>query len=332
MKNDSEDRNGAILWAEHRAGDFERNRLAPSRRPSGFTLIELLVVIAIIGVLIALLLPAVQSAREAARQMQCCNNLRQMAVAMHNYHESHESFPLGSLIAPEGGGASLGWHVFILPYLEEAGMHEAIDPGSRLQEQIQDWEQAKRWFHVYVCPSAPRKPIDDWARDGVYKGTNYAGISGAGLRSLRDLEDSHCGDCYTDGILFPNSGTRIGAIHDGTSSTMMIGERTYQTRPWLEGNWWTGSPRSKLCTYSTKNVRWPLNAPPEETGGYVADASAPEPRALLFNDFTFDSKHPFGANFAFADGSVHFVNESIDFTIYQRLAMIADGEVNPWKP
>ncbi len=297
----------------------------------GFTLIELLVVIAIIGILIALLLPAVQSAREAARQMQCTNNLRQLMMAMHVYHEARESFPLGSGLSRGEPQGNLGWHVWILPQLEESGAYETLNPGPGGGQG--SLEPSKRWIPGYICPSAP-KPINDWSGSSVYKGTNYTGVTGAGLTSRRNLEDSHCGDCSTDGMLFPNSGVRAADIKDGASNTLAIGERTYQMRPWSSGNWWVGTlpAVTKICSHSTKNVRWPLNADPAEIGYYVADGSAPGPRTMLFNDFPFDSKHTSGANFAFADGSVHFVNESIGFSIYQRLAMIADGEVNPWKP
>jgi len=308
------------------------NSRSENRNPrSAFTLVELLVVIAIIGILIALLLPAVQAAREAARRMQCANNLKQIGLALHEYHEALGAFPAGTNISPNAYDASLGWQVRILPFIEQGNVHEVINPDFAPGGESD--EPGKQWLPVYVCPS-DGDPIDDWANDGVYKGTNYIGITGAGVVSRQDLEDGHCGDYYTDGALYPDSGTRIADIRDGTSNTAIVGERVYHTRGWLWGDWWGGSPTTKVCSYAAKNIRWPLNSDPDSVGYYVFDSQAPTgaPRTLLFNDLMFGSNHPGGALFVHADGSVHFHSDSIDFTTYQRLAMIADNEVTGWTP
>jgi prepilin-type processing-associated H-X9-DG protein len=164
-------------------------------------------------------------------------------------------------------------------------------------------------------------------------GTSYFGVMGAGRDAkFKDLEDGHCGDYYTDGVFYPTSGTRIADILDGTSNTLAVGERTYQIRNWTSGCWWDTDPDTKVCVYADKNIRWPINADLDEVGYYPFDAKAPPsaPKTLLFNDLIYGSRHPGGAQFAYADGSVHFLPETIDFTIYQDLATIAGGEVNRW--
>ena len=285
-----------------------------------FTLVELLVVITIIGILIALLLPAVQAAREAARRLQCSNNLKQIGLALHNYHTAHKSFPCGAGMAPysEGmsqGYCSIGWHVDILPYIEQQSLYEG-GPAVALP--------------VYVCPSAGEVVAD---LGDPRPGTSYFGVTGAGKNGrFKDLEDSHCGDYYTDGVFYPLSSTRVADIRDGTSNTLAVGERTYVIRSWKSGTLWETNPDTKVCVYSAKNVRWPINISLDEVGYYAFDSNAPSgaPKTLLFNDVMYGSRHPGGAQFAFADGSVHFLPETIDLTVYQDLATIDGGEVNRW--
>ncbi len=296
-------------------------KLSSRESVRGFTLVELLVVIAIIGILIALLLPAVQAAREAARRMQCSNNLKQIVLALHNYHGSHKVFPPGNPFT-SGGNVSMGWHRDILPYVEQGGSHERLQDG---------------WVTMlaptsYVCPSAVNT-VDEY--DKTSPGTCYIGVTGAGKNAnIETLESAHCGNYYTDGILYPGSKIKISDITDGTHSTLLVGERAYMIREWTRGAWWEGnsSKKTKVCVYSSKNVRWPLNSKPQDIGYYLFDPNVPPGAAktLLFNDIMFGSTHPGGVQFGFADGSVNFLSESIDYALFQDLATINGGEVNRW--
>ncbi len=146
------------------------------------------------------------------------------------------------------------------------------------------------------------------------------------------LEHVSCGDVSTDGMLFPQSRTRIKDIVDGTSHTLAIGERTYMLFDWMTGATWQGEPtKSKICMgKSTTNVRYPINADVSRYGYYVADADAPagSSATILLNDLFFGSNHPGGAQFCFADSSVRFLPDTIDFTAFQDMATIAGSEIN----
>jgi len=309
-------------------------RSAPrSARRCGFTLIELLVVVGIIGLLIALLLPAVQVARSTARSLQCSNNLKQIGLGLHNYLNTLGSFPTGSTVVRTNRVIEQGisWHVFVLPYLELGPMYDDIDPYKDANGG--SWKAQQLNIPVFICPSV--KTVDLISgKAGYLQSSNYAGVMGAGHGgSFVDLEDSHCGDYDTDGLLYPRSGVKIRDVRDGTSNTLAVGERLYIIHPWMLGAWWVRDPDEKMCVNSAKNIRLPINADPKAFGYYKFDRSAPEdaPKNLVLNDLMFGSFHPGGAHFVFADGSVHFLADSIDFTIYGDLATRDGGEVNRWR-
>jgi prepilin-type N-terminal cleavage/methylation domain-containing protein/prepilin-type processing-associated H-X9-DG protein len=301
--------------------------MSPSRR-IGFTLVELLVVIAIIGILIALLLPAVQAAREAARRTECSNHLKQMGLALHNYHNSHRAFPTGAAYGPGSGTLRLGLNAFLLPYMELQQVYQKLDRSGTTYSG-NNFQLGKTPLSVYLCPSDGKQPYDPFSTSDAQWVTNYVGVSGACRNGkLVTLEHSHCGDYCTDGIFFPYSGTQVGDIKDGTSLTIAMGERIYQLRVWTKGAFYEGSPTSKVCVFAAKNIRWPLNSNPTTLhydGGAGTDT-------CLFNDLYFGSRHPGGAHFVFADGAVHFVPDSINLRVFQDLATIDGGEVSQWSP
>jgi prepilin-type N-terminal cleavage/methylation domain-containing protein/prepilin-type processing-associated H-X9-DG protein len=292
-------------------------RISPSR---AFTLVELLVVIAIIGILLGLLLPAVQAAREASRRTSCANNLRQIGVAIQNYHGRHNCFPPSSPLHAVQLQASISWRVMTLPFLEHSALYRQIQPTP--DGGAVNWEAGAQLIELYICPSAP--PAD-------VKGSNYSGVSGAGRNGERIvLEHITCGDVDTDGVFFPGSKVTIAKIQDGTSQTMAIGELTQIFRDWMSGATWAGTPFWRICSGASNNIRYPINADPNAFGKYVGDTQAPN--TLLLNDVYFGSFHTGGAQFCFVDGSVHMMSDNTDLTILQDIATISGGEADRVQP
>jgi prepilin-type N-terminal cleavage/methylation domain-containing protein len=215
------------------------------RRRRGFTLIELLVVIAIIAVLIALLLPAVQAAREAARRVQCVNNLKQIGLALANYHDAIGSFPMsyaGRRLFVDGStdtAQGWGWGSLILPQMEQPSLYNAINMSLPV-EAPQNLTVVRTMIAGYLCPSDPTPgttfPVDDGT--GVVLAnvspTSYAACVG------NDAADSTTGlnnDGIGNGVLYRNSRIRMADILDGTSQTIVIGERAWS----ITSGTWTGS-------------------------------------------------------------------------------------------
>lgn len=299
----------------------------------GFTLVELLVVIAVIGILIALLLPAVQSAREAARRSQCLNQSRQQIVASHNVHDRLGHFPPGGAWRKSPNMPGVSWRVMILNDLEETALYEMIAPDS--DGGATQTDDAKRMMpDVFHCPSLPEQVSDD----GLFQISSYSAVAGVKRDDGKamGLTSSICGDAYRNGMFYPGSKTRIAQITDGTSHTLAIGERSYAHDSWLNGALWGMSGRrvKDVCSEAASHITYPINASHERFGYYRADNDAPDgaDKSLVLNDLFFGSEHPGGAHFAFADASVHFIGEDIDLTILQDMATIAGEEVNRWDP
>ena len=288
-------------------------------RKRGFTLIELLVVIAIIAILIALLLPAVQQAREAARRTQCRNNLKQIGLALHNYHEIHRVFPSGWIAVDAGSHSAheglngAGWGTMILPFLDRGNLYEEFDANLAIEDPANATFLDTR-LPVFRCPSDPQPDTFEIEEEGVPGNilailpiANYIGVFGT--EELDGCENppgtapvNDDGQCEGDGILYHNSRIRIGEIMDGTSNTIMIGERLTN----VDDGW-----------YST----WAgMVSEGEEAFQRVLGSAdhVPNDPAAHFDDFS--SRHVGGAHFVLADGSVHFVSQSIDTGVYQGLA------------
>jgi prepilin-type N-terminal cleavage/methylation domain-containing protein/prepilin-type processing-associated H-X9-DG protein len=300
----------------HRSGRRPRRSLCD---PAGFTLIELLVVIAIISVLIALLLPAVQSAREAARRSQCVNNLMQLGIALQSYESAHEVLPPGVVnetgpVLDQPKGYGFGWMAQILPYYELKNVYNHFDFKAGLYDAPNSTTRTNL-VRGFLCPSdgGPGRG------NGRVALTSYAGVH-------HDVEAPIAADNH--GVLFLNSHVRYEDVTDGTSQTLFVGEKQLDN---TELGWASGT-RASLRNTGTGPGGWLGNrgaggrpTVPGSAGGTGEDAKEEGPDPKFVGDFT--SRHPGGKNFLFGDGSVRFIKSSIAIAVYQRLANRADGEV-----
>ncbi len=236
----------------------------------GFTLVELLVVIAIIGVLVALLLPAVQAAREAARRMNCQSNLKNIALGCLNYESARGTLPPGSLNSPMAGadGRHSGFTVLILPYVEQGAASTRVvaaikqrgeNNSTNFFDSYEVMDLVGNELTLYNCPSdsEPNDQLEPGKSKG-WKGSNYAGVMGsyASRKKLTALcsnsnrggtDDCAGGGIYSgpinfDGLLTQDTTIPIKRATDGMSNTLMLGERWYQLRAWAVGGWWAGGP------------------------------------------------------------------------------------------
>jgi prepilin-type N-terminal cleavage/methylation domain-containing protein len=299
---------------------------ASARRARGFTLIELLVVIAIIAILIALLLPAVQQAREAARRTQCKNNLKQIGLALHNYHDTYRIFPPGWIAVDDTGAPSahegtsgVGWAAMILPYMEQQTVYSLFNPTRPLTDPV-NAAFLRTQIPAYKCPSDPQPEFFAILEEGSgaiitdLPIANYPASFGTEEldgceNSPGDLPVMADGTCRSDGMFYHNSNVRIAFVTDGTSNTFMVGERR---------------TRKDLDWYTT----WPgMIAEGEEAFQRVCASADHVPNAPNMHFDDFSSAHTGGAQFCLGDGSVRFVSENIDHLLYQSVATINKGEV-----
>jgi len=299
------------------------SRATPRLPPSGFTLVELLVVIAIIGILVALLLPAVQAAREAARRLQCSNNLRQVGIAMHNYHDVHNSLPMGYHRVS-------GYRGFtpILPYLEHSNLYK-LDPDSV--------EAGQTEIATFICPSddASGRIWLHLANNTRFARSNY--VLCFGSNTWEDATGSN------DGSFQSGRTTNLADMRDGTSHSVLASEvisgkhdvwngtDRYDARglwswPSMGSNKYThrNTPNSSagdnMCdlSYGPECVHQPDNGMPCE---YTGNCDIPPRQAAA------RSRHPGGVNVVFADGHGSFVGDSIDSQTWKLLASIDDGQI-----
>jgi prepilin-type N-terminal cleavage/methylation domain-containing protein/prepilin-type processing-associated H-X9-DG protein len=287
------------------------------KRRSGFTLIELLVVIAIIAVLIALLLPAVQSAREAARRAHCMNNLKQLGIALHNYHDAVSAFPPGYLAASRfidgetDTSPGWSWASMILPYLDNGPLFSATNFYLPIQSPA-NTTSTRTILSALICPSDQLPSGGAFAvTDGL--GNTVATVAPASYAACtgNDQADVALGlnnDGLGNGLFFRNSGIRLAAVTDGTSQTVMLEERAWAI---TEGTW-VGAVAGGVA------LRGPLNPCPAVAAGgsayYLAPCLVQVHCNMLNTNSDLDSGlddpssfHPGGANMLFADGSVHFL-------------------------
>lgn len=333
------------------------NMLMRARHRVAFTLIELLVVIAVIGVLVALLLPAVQQAREAARRASCRNNLRQFGLALHNYESSHRVVPPGVLVSEDGFSVYATANALLLPYFEQTPL------ASRYNFEQPWWlqspEVSRSVVPVFLCPSnsKPANLTIPWAASlGLPAGDTYATIDYVYSRGATDAvcQPSANVAATERGMFDSNRVTRWSEVTDGLSSTFAMGEgaggahwplcrgRGCSTpfpspasplsaaQAWMVGS--IGNPLAEAIGYTTGGI-WgctveAMNKNPV-TDSYIQISAISDCRCSLnggpHSVANFRSDHEGGCMFLFADGSVQFLAEQTDLSLYRRLSTISEG-------
>ena len=319
---------------------------------TAFSLVELLVVIGIIGVLVALLIPAIQASRAAAIRAQCANNLRQLGVAAHNHESARGYFPAGSVAKEYPGDPNAPWSLFrwsalamLTPYLENTAVYNALDLSfplyaSSLSVHPKNAEAIKIWVSEFICPADEARLLSS-----DFAPTSYAACAGSGKNGGSPVD--------ADGIFYANSQTRVARITDGTSKTELFSESVLghpqrgvhdpQTEykfsflapltdelcngavQWNISDprgfaWANGEFRCALYNHRTT----PNSATPDCMGTLIA--GPPQVRYAPYGWRTARSRHPGGVNVILADSSLRFVDESIDPAVWEALSTIAGGE------
>ena len=315
-----------------------------------FTLVELLVVIAIIGMLVGLLLPAVQQAREAARRMQCSNSLKQIGLAVHNFASGNNS------TLPPGVGDreynnwnpgvnNTGVHTYLLPYLDQMPLYQMIDMETPLHQFLEMTANGRivRFTEIgtFICPSYSQPHIaerpDYWSKGALntYCGVNGSWITASDNDGLKESEkmtiptpqNSVFGKIPDNGLLKFGKKVKMGEVKDGLSNTLLFGEMVQMdkngtfpggNRIWPMGDLNGGN--SSKALYSVKAIRWPINTKCNRNdSGSTKDA-------VPFNHFPFRSEHSGGVYMARGDGSVNFQSENTDLSVLKRLGTRSGGE------
>ena len=295
-------------------------------RRAGFTLVELLVVIAIIGVLVALLLPAVQSAREAARRMQCQNNLKQIGLGLHNYHDTYGTFPPGSFwygASTNNRGSIL---IQLLPFIEQQNLYSRFDFTKEIDAQT---AMEGTIVPTYVCPSDNNRSllsgraIHNYAASAgpTPHGDNSA-CSCASWASFNTYATTavptakyggpHAGPFYRTGVV-----TNMADCTDGLSNTIYFGEVRRDCSVHIQQGWMRSNDGNGLVA-----TQVPINYDSCKPN----DADGCKKPCNWNTELAFKSMHPGGAQFVLGDGSIHFFPETIDHAVYQLLGARADGK------
>ena len=301
-------------------GKLQHERYRVSR---GFTLIELLVVIGIIGILVALLLPAVQAAREAARRIQCRNHLKQIGLAIHNYHDVHNHFPSGYMSRFDSSGNDLGpgwgWAAAILPQLEQSALFNQIRFDDNIEDAVNSVARTTK-VATYLCPSDSTQP--SW----TVKQYDTAGNT---LQTICNVATSNYVAVYGtsepgvdgDGCFSRDVNLRFADLVDGSSHTLFVGERSANLGPAT----WVGvvTPANLFPPGGSPSPPI-LNNASGMTLSHSGDGNGPNAPYSYVNQFW--SRHPGGCHFLLADGHVSFVSSSVDYALYLAVTTRAGRE------
>jgi len=312
-----------------------------SYQKRGFTLIELLVVIAIIAILIALLLPAVQQAREAARRTQCKNNLKQIGLALHNYHDVHRTFPPGYIargipptaMAAMERGPGFAWSVMILPQFDQAPLYSQLDTKLDAVDPLNLSVIADVGLPMFRCPSDPAKERFTVTANGTdieLPTSNYPAVLGYGNMTMSPGQAT--------GAFYRNSSVRMRDITDGTSNTFLVGERKAKhdfvpSMMAVDSNttWYAAVPGATrpagMMMMSMQEAQSSLVL------GHVGQDAMMSMPAMHHNPNStnhianFSSQHIGGSQFLLCDGSVHFLGENADYSVFRNMGEKDDGNV-----
>jgi prepilin-type N-terminal cleavage/methylation domain-containing protein len=340
----------------------EHNRF--SRPLHGFTLVELLVVIAIIGILIALLLPAVQAARESARRSQCFNNLHQVGIALHSYHSVHKRFP------PGGKGdfcdpfSAWSWAALLMPYLEEQSIYDEIGVGAK-DDSIPECDSGfaiygaedalrnrdrfpifKYPITLFRCPSDDAPDINDELpvldANGQHVSIALSNYKAAGNSFIKPGGDNFTQffppdlnvwagayptasiETASDGMFSYYSGTAIKHITDGSSKTLAIGETVWQQGDLISGAGTLYAGIYDFGDYIMAAGNFPINCKDPDAS---IEIMFQQQKGCLLSREVYRSQHSGGANFAIGDGSGRFIADTINIDVYRALFSIAGEEV-----
>ncbi len=304
--------------------------LLSRQKVRAFTLVELLVVIAIIGVLVALLLPAVQSAREAARRTQCANNLKQMGIGIHNYHDTFQKLPFG------WSDRGAGWTTMMLPYIEQQNLWASLK-----FNEADNWDSANSdnqracgtFITAFRCPSmanVPKHLTNQSIPNRVP--SSYRGVASSTADS-DDASTSKNGRSLElkdqEGVFFGCSHVRLAEITDGTSNTLVIGESYFDTFS-QDGNqmdfWYIGSPQIDPCICQGSGTGGTEFSEFCGSTGVPFNARAIPSTSGYVKELSFSSLHPSGGHFCVGDGSVRFISFNINQQTYQGLGSRNGGE------